>query len=79
MEHVDWVNHIRRGTAHEEATECGISCMAAIMAREAAYTGNTTTWDEMTQSPMDYMPEKLEMGPLDLASYKVPVPGTAKE
>ena len=79
LEHVDWVNHIRRGTAHEEATECGISCMAAIMAREAAYTGATTTWDEMTQSPMDYMPEKLEMGPLDLASYKVPVPGTAKE
>ena len=75
LEHVDWVNHIRKGTAHEEATECATSCMAAIMAREAAYTGATTTWDEMTQSPLDLMPEKLELGPLDLASYTVKKPG----
>lgn len=75
LEHVDWVNHIRKGTAHEEASECAASCMAAIMAREAAYTGGTTTWDEMTQSPMDLMPSKLELGPLDLASYTVKKPG----
>ena len=75
LEHVDWVNHIRKGTAHEEASDCAASCMAAIMAREAAYTGATTTWDEMTQSPMDLLPEKLELGPLDLASYTVKKPG----
>lgn len=75
LEHVDWVNHIRKGTAHEEASDCAASCMAAIMAREAAYTGATTTWDEMTQSPMDLMPATLELGPLDLASYTVKKPG----
>ena len=75
LEHVDWVNHIRKGTAHEEATDCAASCMAGIMGREAAYTGQTVTWDEMTQSPIDYLPEKLELGPLDLASMTVPVPG----
>ena len=75
LEHVDWVNHIRKGTAHEEASDCATSCMAAIMAREAAYTGATTTWDEMTQSPMDLMPATLELGPLDLASYTVKKPG----
>lgn len=75
LEHVDWVNHIRKGTAHEEATDCAISCMAAIMGREAAYTGKTTTWDEMTQSPLDYMPEKLDMGSLPLDTFTVPVPG----
>jgi len=75
LEHVDWVNHIRKGTAHEEASECAASCMAGIMGREAAYTGQTVTWDEMTQSPIDYLPEKLELGPLDLASMTVPVPG----
>ncbi len=75
LEHVDWVNHIRKGTAHEEATDNAISCMAGIMGREAAYTGQTVTWDEMTQSPQDFLPEKLELGPLDLASMTVPVPG----
>ena len=78
LEHVDWVNHIRKGTAHEEASECAASCMAGIMGREAAYTGQTVTWDEMTQSPMDYLPEKLELGPLDLASMTVPVPGSGQ-
>ncbi|MBR4130366.1 MAG: Gfo/Idh/MocA family oxidoreductase [Bacteroidaceae bacterium] len=78
LEHVDWVNHIRKGTAHEEATDCAASCMAGIMGREAAYTGQTVTWDEMTQSPIDYLPEKLELGPLDLASMTVPVPGSGQ-
>lgn len=75
LEHVDWVNHIRKGTAHEEATDNAISCMAGIMGREAAYTGKTTTWDEMTQSEQNFLPEKLELGALDLASMTVPVPG----
>lgn len=75
LEHVDWVNHIRKGTAHEEASDCAASCMAAIMGREAAYTGATTTWDEMTQSPLDYMPEKLELGSLPLDTFVVQTPG----
>ncbi len=75
LEHVDWVNHIRKGTAHEEATDNAISCMAGIMGREAAYTGQTVTWDDMTQSEQNFLPEKLELGPLDLASMTVPVPG----
>ncbi|MBR5053429.1 MAG: Gfo/Idh/MocA family oxidoreductase [Bacteroidaceae bacterium] len=78
LEHVDWVNHIRKGTAHEEASECAASCMAGIMGREAAYTGQTVTWDEMTQSQQDFLPEKLELGPLDLASMTVPVPGSGQ-
>ncbi len=32
LEHVDWVNHIRRGEAHDEATECAISCLAGVRA-----------------------------------------------
>ena len=75
LEHVDWVNHIRKGTAHEEASDCAASCMAAIMGRESAYSGSTVTWDDMVQSPLDLMPEKLEMGALPLDTYKVPVPG----
>ena len=76
LEHVDWVNHIRKGEAHVEAGDTADSCMAAIMGRESAYTGGQTTWDEMVQSGLDYMPEKLEIGPMDLTQYTVARPGT---
>lgn len=78
LEHVDWVNHIRKGEAHDEAEECAISCLAGVMGREAAYTGATVTWDEISASALDYMPEKLEMGPVDMSKYVVPVPGSGK-
>ena len=78
LEHVDWVNHIRKGTTHDEATECAISCLAGVMGREAAYTGNTVTWDEISASNLDYMPEKLELGKMDMSDYVVMVTGKAK-
>ena len=78
LEHVDWVNHIRKGTSHCEAGETGISSLAGVMGREAAYTGKTITWDEISASSLDYLPEKLELGPLDMSKYTVPVPGVAK-
>ena len=78
LEHVDWVNHIRKGEAHVEAEECAISCLAGIMGREAAYTGDSVSWEEINASPIDYMPEKLELGPMDMSKYTVAVPGKAK-
>ena len=78
LEHVDWVNHIRKGTAHDEATECAISCLAGVMGREAAYTGATVTWDEISASNLDYMPEKLELGKMPMEDYVVMVTGKAK-
>ncbi len=78
LEHVDWVNHIRKGTAHDEATACAISCLAGVMGREAAYTGATVTWDEISASNLDYMPEKLELGKMDMSEYVVMVTGKAK-
>ena len=79
LEHVDAINHIRRGEGHDEATACAMSCLAGIMGREAAYTGKTITWDEMSQSELDLMPEKLEMGPMDMSKYKVHVPGVEQK
>lgn len=76
LEHVDWVNHIRKGTMHDEATDCANSCLAGIMGREAAYTGAAVTWDAMVQSEQDYMSEfKQEMGKQDMDKCVVPVPG----
>ena len=78
LEHVDWVNHIRKGTAHDEASECGLSSLCGVMGREAAYTGQTIEWDTISAADLDYLPEKLEIGPMDMSKYTVPVPGTAK-
>ena len=74
LEHVDLINHIRSGESHVEAEECVISCLAGIMGREAAYTGATVTWDEISQSDLSYMPEELEMGKMDMSKYTVHVP-----
>ena len=76
LEHVDWVNHIRRGEMHVEAEETAISSLSGAMGREAAYTGKAIIWDEITASTLDYMPERLEFGPVDMSRYTVPVPGS---
>jgi len=78
LEHVDWVNHIRRGTAHDEATLTAEASLAAVMGREAAYTGKVYTWDDTSASSLDLLPEKLELGPMDMSNYKVHNPGTGK-
>ncbi|MCF0172760.1 MAG: Gfo/Idh/MocA family oxidoreductase [Bacteroidales bacterium] len=75
LEHVDWVNHIRKGEPLDEATLCAQSSLAGIMGRESAYTGKEITWEAMSASELDLMPANIESGVLDLASYKVPVPG----
>ena len=78
LEHVDWVNHIRKGETHVEAEECGVSSLCGVMGREAAYTGQTVKWDEVSAADLDYMPEKLELGKMDMSKYTVPVPGSGK-
>ena len=75
LEHVDAINHIRKGESLDEATACAMSTLAGIMGRESAYTGQTVTWEQMSQSEMNLVPENPQMGPMDMAKYKVPVPG----
>ena len=75
LEHVDAINHIRKGESLDEATACAMSTLAGIMGRESAYTGQTVTWEQMSQSEMNLVPENPQMGPMDMSKYKVPVPG----
>ena len=79
LEHVDWVNHIRRGETHDEATATAQSSLAGAMGREAAYTGQVIKWDEFSASELDMLPENLKLGPMDMTAYKVKTPGAAKE
>jgi len=78
LEHVNWINHIRSKTPIEQASETAVANMAAIMGRESAYTGGESTWDGMVASPLDLTPSDLNMGKMDMSSFKAPVPGTGK-
>ena len=75
LEHVNWINCIRKNTPIEQASETAVSNMAAIMGRESAYTGAEVTWDAMTASPLDYTPKDLNLGKMDMSGFVVPVPG----
>jgi len=77
LEHVDLVNNIRSGKVVNNAEFTAISTMACIMAREAAYTGKLCTWDEMTQSDMNFMPADLSLRNMDMSKLTVPVPGAS--
>ena len=77
LEHVDLINHIRSGKVVNEAETLAIASMAGIMARESAYTGKMTTWDEMTQSDLSLMPAELHLGNVDMSKYVAPKQGTS--
>jgi myo-inositol 2-dehydrogenase/D-chiro-inositol 1-dehydrogenase len=52
------------------------STMMAIMARMAAYTGQTVTWEKAMGSTEALLPERVELGAMEAAP--VPVPGKTK-
>lgn len=79
LEQVNWINHIRSKKPIDQASETAVSNMAAIMGREAAYTGGEITWEQMTASPLDYTPADLDLAKkMDMSKFVVPVPGTGK-
>ena len=73
QEHTDLIASIRKNQPVNEARRIAETTLTAIMGREAAYTGKTVTWDEMTKSDLDLSPEKYEMG--DNPVRPVPMPG----
>ncbi|MDR3236413.1 MAG: Gfo/Idh/MocA family oxidoreductase [Prevotellaceae bacterium] len=76
LEHVNWVNHIRKGEAIDQASEIAVSTMAAIMGRESAYSGAEITWEQMTASTLNYMPADLSLTEkMDMSKFVVQVPG----
>ena len=78
QEHIDTIAAIREGTPYNRATDTAKSTLAAIMGREAAYTGREITWEEMEGSDMDLGPEELKMGKVGYKA-EVPVPGTERQ
>ncbi len=72
---IDLVAAIRNNTPYNEAEQCAISTLTAIMGRVSAYTGREVTWEEMMNSSMRLGPEKVVMGPSNIRAI-IPVPGT---
>ncbi|MCD7936815.1 MAG: Gfo/Idh/MocA family oxidoreductase [Tannerellaceae bacterium] len=75
LEHVNWINHIRSKKPLDQASHNAISNMGGIMGREAAYSGGEVKWDEMVASSLNYIPEDLNLGKMDMSKFIVPVPG----
>lgn len=73
QEHTDLIASIREGKPLNEGRQVAESVLAAIMGREAAYTGKEITWDEILNSNLSIFPENLEFGPLPVP--EVPIPG----
>lgn len=75
-EHKRLFEGIRSGTVLNEGRQVAESTMTAILGREAAYTGQEVTWEQVLNSDIRLGPEKLEFGPLPVP--EVAMPGKVK-
>jgi predicted dehydrogenase len=76
QEHTDLIASIRAGKPLNEGRQVAESTLSAILAREAAYTGRSITWDEIMASDLDLTPGPMQFGPI--AIPPVPQPGVTK-
>jgi predicted dehydrogenase len=76
LEHVNWINHIRRGVPIEQSSETAVANIAAIMGRESAYTGEKVTYESIVASTLDMYPADIDLvKPMNMGRYVVPIPG----
>jgi predicted dehydrogenase len=76
QEHTDLVASIRAGRPLNELQQVAETTLTAIMGREAAYTGQEITWEEILNADQDLAPPQLAFGPLAVPS--VPMPGETR-
>ena len=68
---------IRKGEPINDGVWMAQSTMMAILGREAAYTGQKITWEQMMNSQQDFSPPKYEWG-VSLPLPEVAMPGITK-
>jgi myo-inositol 2-dehydrogenase/D-chiro-inositol 1-dehydrogenase len=76
QEHIDLIASIRAGKPLNELKQVAESTLTAILGREAAYTGQEVTWDDVANAPLDLTPPTVAFGPLPVEP--VPIPGRTK-
>ena len=72
QEHADLVASIRAGRPLNEGRQVAESTLTAIMGREAAYTGQQVTWDELLNCPLDLVPTDVQFGPMPVPPVAMP-------
>jgi hypothetical protein len=75
-EHDELFKSIREDTPINDIQRGANSCMMAIMARMAAYTGQTVTWEQAMNSKENLVPDHVEFGPFP--TPEVAIPGKTK-
>lgn len=73
QEHVDLINSIQSGQPLNEGRRVAESTLTAIMAREAAYTGQELTWEDVLHAEMDLLPPSFAFG--EAPFPRIPMPG----
>jgi myo-inositol 2-dehydrogenase/D-chiro-inositol 1-dehydrogenase len=77
QEHTDLIASIRAGKPLNELRTVAESTLTAILGREAAYTGQELTWDQVLKADLDLLPPGGQtFGPLPVPP--VPMPGLTK-
>ncbi|WP_250846926.1 Gfo/Idh/MocA family protein [Aquisphaera insulae] len=76
VEHDEMFAAIRAGKPTNNGEQAATSTLLAIMGRDAAYTGQVLTPDQVLNSKTDLSPAKYEFGPNPVPP--VPVPGVTK-
>lgn len=75
-EHEELFKSIRAGAPINDAVRGANSTLMAIMARSAAYTGQTVSWEQAMNSTESLVPENLAWGPMPMP--QVAIPGQTK-
>ena len=68
-EHDMHVKAIREDTPHNDGYHAAMSCMTAVLGREAAYHGKVVKWDELVEKGRPYLPN----GEIDSFERNAPV------
>jgi len=76
QEHADLIASIRAGRPYNELKQVAESTLSAIMGREAAYTGQELTWDEVLNAELSLTPPTVGFVPMDVP--RVAMPGRTK-
>jgi len=76
QEHTDLIASIRAGKPLNELKQVAESTLTAILGREAAYTGQELTWDEVLNADQVLAPP--EVGFMSMKVPAVPMPGRTK-
>ena len=72
-EHMELIESIRKDGGRNDLLDFAIdSTLTAVMGREAAYTGQVITWDEISKSDLNLFPDDYQFGPAPQRAVAIP-------